>query len=559
MKSERLFRILGLIDDTLIEETETKISQRKRYKIRTVGLVAACLLLIGSLGFTWLATGGFQGFRAGMDAASGSNTGDNTSGSGYEDENNDDETFIIGGAPEALNEPTGSEPTEGVSSDGGSGIENGTVFMSYAGPVFPLISEANTNLTAERAMTLDFASGSYEDGTPRQWGVQIKDNYIIQNPTDQEIQIQALYPFAGNIRELDEQRPVIKMGETTLSGDLYAGSYSGGFQSTYGAVIPDTMNLENLNSWEQYRALLSDGSYQVQALEAAPALNIPVTVYEFSNFSKPLKDYPAATQAVTFENIHSQDTQIFSYGFEGFSQDPDRGVYQYSYFVPDGTRRSKNFKLLIVLGKDVGNYQLQGYQNGGCQSGEEINGVSCTVTRTASTLDAVLNRLCKDYAESYPDELPDASTGFSLDLFQDAISELLTQYGLLSDAPKDRYNDGRLDDIISETLVQDRVFYLRFPVTIPAGKNIAISIKSQKEPSYDFACSGSENVGLQGYDLITQLDSKLKFTRQTAALENIDGIKIMKQNFGFDIQKNILEVLLDPAQEHYYLEVKPVK
>ena len=48
----------------------------------------------------------------------------------------------------------GAAPSEG----GGAGHENGSVFMSYAGPVFPLtLLEENDKISADRNITLDFA------------------------------------------------------------------------------------------------------------------------------------------------------------------------------------------------------------------------------------------------------------------------------------------------------------------------------------------------------------------------------------------------------------------
>ena len=77
-----------------------------------------------------------------------------------------------------------------------------------------------------------------------------------------------------------------------------------------------------------------------------------------------------------------------------------------------------------------------------------------------------------------------------------------------------------------------------------------------KEPSFDFGCSGSENVGLQGYDLVTRLGSNLDFTAQTAALVHTDSIELIRQNFGFDPENGVAEVALDMETEHYYLEVR---
>lgn len=139
------------------------------------------------------------------------------------------------------------------------------------------------------------------------------------------------------------------------------------------------------------------------------------------------------------------------------------------------------------------------------------------------------------------------------------MSELLVQYGVLAgDGMKDRYSDGRLDDILSETMTQARVLYLAVPVTVPAGGSVDITFELWKEPSFDFGCSGSENVGLQGYDLVTALGSTLDFTAQTAALANVDGIEIVRQNLGFDLENGVTEVPLDLGREHYYLEVRPL-
>ena len=138
------------------------------------------------------------------------------------------------------------------------------------------------------------------------------------------------------------------------------------------------MNLDTLNSWHEYKALLENGSYLQQALKEYPVLDTPVTVYQFSDFSAPHADYPAATQAISFD-INPEETTIFTYGINGMEW--DETFRRYSYFVPDGMRNESDLKLLIVLGEDIGPYSLQGYENGGCHRGEEIDGVSCTVAR----------------------------------------------------------------------------------------------------------------------------------------------------------------------------------
>ena len=213
----------------------------------------------------------------------------------------------------------------------------------------------------------------------------------------------------------------------------------------------------------------------------------------------------------------------------------------------------------MVWGEDIGEYALQGYQNGGCNRGEEIDGVSCSVARRETTLGAALDLACRDSAAWYGEDWVSEEGPVTFAMYRGAAAELLSQYGPLSGTPMDRYADGRLDELIQETLHQERVLYLRFPVTVPAGGSAEVACAFWKAPSYDFGCSGSKNEGLQGYDLVTRLGSSLNFTRQSAALVNAGNVQITGQDFGFDPEGGVTSVELDLEQEHYYLEVRPVE
>ena len=158
MRSERLFRILGLVDSDLVEEAmsaaPSAAPRRRSASWRTLGL-AACLVLVCGLGLLWARSSG-----GAMNGA------------------------LSGGAD-------GSAPGASAGS-GGSGHSEGTVFMSYAGPVFPLTArEEDTGLTADRALAWDFAPGAYPDGEPRQWGAEVTDRYILTNLGAEDVAITA--------------------------------------------------------------------------------------------------------------------------------------------------------------------------------------------------------------------------------------------------------------------------------------------------------------------------------------------------------------------------------
>ena len=503
MKSERLFRILGLVDEDLIAGAEA-VAPKKQRNWRLILTSAACLALVLGIGAGQL-----------LPRVGGGNSGSSA------------------GA-------------------GGGGHDGGTVFMSYGGPVFPLtVAEAAEGVTAERRVVWDFSPITYADGSPRQWGVTATDGYVLTNNTDQDVTLKALYPFTGSLRDLERLSPEIAVDGASIGTELSVGAYPGGFTHA-GGNPEETYNLHELNSWEQYKALLSGGAYQDRALTPYSPADIPVVVYEFSDFAAPHEEYQAATQAIGF-GLDEAETTVLTYGFNGGSF--REGWRQYSYFVPDGMRREPELKVLIFIGKEPESYTLQGYQDGGCDPGEEIDGVSCTVTRREAVLDEIIYEICQYDRTRYSGD-GDTPVDF---LFRGTM-EMLTDYGLLAPGGgMDRYDMGRLDDVISDTLGVTRVMYLRFDVAIPAGGTAEVSARLWKQPSHDFFCSGSENVGIQGYDMVTRLGSVLDFTRQTAALANAEAMEIVRQSFGFDPEAGIFEVELDPDQEHYYMELRVMK
>lgn len=478
---------------------------------------------------------------------------------------------------------------------GGSGHDGGSTFMSYAGPVLPLtLREENDAITAQRDITLDFEpwvktwwsneqeAASRTDLTAEkrqevleqynEWfpeggwyrfssDILVTDAYALTNTSDTDQTISLLYPFVSGLDELDATTPTLTADGAELATTLHAGAYTGGFEGvwkgTIGGDSEGSVNLDYPESWEAYRLLLSDGSYQRDALEDYPDLSgTPVVVYKFTDpWGEPEDDdagIPNPSIRATF-NLDYSRTTVLSYGFHAGSYDREKGFMGQGFSIPQPGERGYGEKVcyLIVLGEDITNLTTQGYVTGGFDRADTIE-AGVTVTRYEADLDDILREvfaLLREEnvnGESWPG-------GSDYEMYYGLFCEELISYGMLSDDVKERYSTGWITD--SDFAHVDRVFYLEAEVTIPAGGSVEFSAVMRKEESFDHYCAHTENQGVSGYDMTTRLGSGLRFTGQTAQLLDHGQIEIVRQNFGFDPANGVNRVDLDMAVEHYYLEV----
>ena len=205
---------------------------------------------------------------------------------------------------------------------------------------------------------------------------------------------------------------------------------------------------------------------------------------------------------------------------------------------------------LIVLGDDVENMAYQGYVTGGWDTQATVE-AGVTIRRYETDLDTVLREAA---ALMYRDVQEVCGSGVDFEMYYGLLREDLTSHGLLSEQPVQRYDTGWLEE--NDVTNSDRVFYLEAEVTIPAGQSVELTAEMTREASFDFYCAHTENQGVYGYDMVTKLGSNLACTSQTATLEDRGQIEIVRQNFGFDLEQGVKTVVLDPDQEHYYLEVR---
>lgn len=523
MKAQRLFQVLGLIDEELIDEAWTYApAARKPSRTRQAPwlrgvAVAACCVLVCTFGFFYLVTGGFRGMGSYAETAAPETAGDSAD--------------------------AGSATTEESENGSSTSGDSAAGFLSYAGPVLPLTTaETGTGLTAERALTFDFSPGTYEDGSPRQWGAQVTDHYVLTNPTEADVTVTALYPVTGSLAGLSVLAPQVTVDGAAAAYEVYAGGYAGTFGDENDRD-GSTHNLAGPYSWEDYAALVSDEGYLTDALAGTPDLSTPVTVYDFSDVT--LTGEAERPELVVSCAFDPEETTILSYDFSASNWDDSGTWRQY------GERIDLNrwgTPTLIVLGADIDYALLADYG----LDAPALTGADCTVVRRETTLGEALTALCRTGLAEQK-----AASGVFLELYVKAAAELLTEYGPLSDAPMDRYMDGRLDDLLNEALFMDRVLYLAVPVTIPAGGSTELSVTFWKEPSYDFAGSGTGREGLQDFGVLTTAGSNLDFSSQTAALVNGSGVEIWEDDFGLVPEGDA--VSLDLSQAYYHLTVRPVE
>lgn len=477
----------------------------------------------------------------------------------------------------------------GRAGQGGSGSDGASVFMSYAGPVFPLtLGEENAAIEAERNVTLDFEPwapvwiSNREKADSRTWlteaerqevldfynehypeggqyksstDILVTDAYMLTNTSAEGQTLTVRYPFVSGLDNLEENRPTLTADGTELEATLRVGSYAGGFEGVWGANDPEgTANLAYPHSWTDYQTLLSDGSYLENTLGPGPDVtDVPVVVYKLTDPYGPEQDEEAGitnpTLRVTF-NLDYDKTNILTYGFHGASYDREAGVMIQDFSIPQPGEPNYGTKefYLLVLGEDVENMTIQGYANGSLEAdAPRLEGCGATVERYESDLDTMLRQLLPLIWEEAGQE------GADFEMYYRAFLEQLLSYGVLSDEPVERYDTGWLENIEGGMV---RVCWLESEVTVPAGGTVSITAAMTKEGSYDFHCAETANQGVYGYDLVTRLGSNLACSVQTATLEDRGQIEIVRQNFGFDLERGITTVPLDPAEEHYYLEVR---
>ena len=508
MRTIDIYNSITMLPDELVDETGAHRFRKKRVWVRWAAAAAAFALVVGIAG---AATGRIRLF--------GANAG------------------------------TG----------GGAGGENGYSYMYYVGPVLPLTAtDGAAGVTAARHVDFDFSPYAtrterieYEEPYEYEaWDTEavVTDRYTLVNGTGEARTLSLLYPVPLTLNDPAERFPTITVDGERRETTLYAGPYAGGFADAKGDHDPaERLNLDQASSWEAYAALLADSRYQAEAFAPAPDLNVPVTVYRVDDYVVAPTD--AVNPSLAFFFTPGEQSTVMTYGSNGGSDELGR-----SYRIVGGLGneyRPPEPVYIVVMGDDIADYRLQGYANMGGDEGTEID-VTARVTRYETTMEAFLRQIVDDYAETYQVRYGTFGVADTVprEMLYRLAAELLVRYGVLSDDPRERYY-GMLEEVF-EAYIMRRVLYLAFDVTIPAGGSVEIAATMRRDGSMDYV-GNKKNV--EGYDMATRLGSTLTFTEQTASVSHTEAVEIVKDNFGFDLPNGVTAVTLDPAGEHYWMQV----
>ncbi|MBR6657231.1 MAG: hypothetical protein IKL18_03570 [Oscillospiraceae bacterium] len=528
MKSEKLFDCITEIKEEFIEEGENEKFPKQKISIRKIaGMAAAFFIGVVALG-----------------------------------------TIGILFAPKA-------------SAGGGINREPGENYMSYAGPAFPLAATEDTaGLEFERSINFDFSpyytyNESYENGNGETvyydaWknDAMISDNYTVYNTTGEDITFTAVYPFAGNISTALSRIPQITVDGKEVETELKIGPYSGGFASAWGEKSEvERLNLSSLESWYEYKALLESGDYLKDAFGENPKMEQSVKVYSFEiEYNIPMTEFDEIENPdmmVTFD-YDTEKSNVYFYGFNSLRWNEDEGWVKAGSYIPKSF--SPDFEnhpiYIIVTGEDIENIGVKtvsGESKGSWDEREETEVFGITSEKYESTLGEAIYEIISsgDYESHYFDEEPTVRNLISNEEYLGYVAEFMYAHGQLSEDPAERYDRGRLDDIIIETGHVSRVMYLTFEVTVPAGGTLEIGTKTLREASYDFVGKRHEK-DLEGFDLVTRLGTNLNITKQKASVSNAEEIEIVYNNFGFDLPNGISSVVLG-EEEHYWMEICKIR
>ena len=417
------------------------------------------------------------------------------------------------------------------SDGGGTGAYN-----SYSGPVLPLTAvSGGENLETVRHVDFDFSP--YEGYVPSvisEGEVIVTDTYRLTNPTGEDVTARLVYPYEGRFQDERKYTPVLTVNGKAADAELYAS-------------VDAENQIFGAKDFQEYKERMGQRDYFAEAMAHGPELEFPVKVYHFTDITyQGDQDYPYIFLTIDF--AIPEGAQVWALHFDVLQSDKD-GTY--SIWMKDDLDE-KDMAYLFVLNGDVENLTFSGNLGHNETQTSTLTDVTCEYDTYETTFDQLIWEFAQVYDYwKFTDDSPEPGLITPELLYRDAVKRMGAHVG-------QEYNGitGAAVSLVSEffyqSITSQRLLYWVFDVTIPAGETVEVEAKYHQEASTDI---GGPKKRREGYDMATQLGSRLHFTDLSASITNPEFIEILRQNFGFNLKKNITRVELSLEEERYYLEV----
>gem|GEM_PF-5150121 len=422
----------------------------------------------------------------------------------------------------------------------------------YSTPVFPLTAAGIAeDLSAERLTVFDYT----DCGT---FLCDVTDEYVITNTGKEATTAELRYPVYAALSEEAVYLPTVLADGQLIKTYLKAGPAFSDFSlsatdSVAAGGQKETEDLERLN---MYRAAF-DAGYEDAAFDAEEMLSENVIVYEFSKISGPAPSEEAQNPTFSVEfDVDPQKSMVFSYRFNGMLNDWEELHFQRLVSVPQqGWPDHGKSSYLIVLGEDIENISLCGWTDGGAEV--SLDGIDASMRRYEARWDEVYSALAEDFFES------ESLTGSGQERdpilertgpeeFAELAYELIPVNGQASYEEAMRHGETSLDEFFQRASGLGRLVYTVFPVEIPAGSSVTVSLSFSKASSHDFK---GKHRDLGGFSLACRLGSDLYYSSQRAELRLTDGIELRDNDLGLEKGQNAAVVTLAPERSCYFFDV----
>lgn len=531
-QAEELFQAIGYIDDTLILRSDRQKKRKSWFGVYGGLMVsAACLALL--FGANYIVNRPVMDEHQSTVSTQPNHQGDGN-GPDYYD-------------PSATPIPDDDRTQQESPKDYGMMPEFGWVDFN-PGPIMPLtLAEEKEGITAERELLYDFSAVSKED----KGYVPIRDSYVLTNTTDKDETVTVYYPYVTDVWELSTYPPQLTVdGEarnTTILNGAYMGEDSEGMPRLFGPTV----------STDEYPSMLKEVKPLNSAIDEE-LMKQRVWAYELEDWDSQNVPQNIATYVVKFKV--DDPNKVFT--AHCYTTEYD-GEYLQVSFNRSALLAEQATGAVYFLGEGPLECLEQGYLYVDTTEEYKTDKVTAKLKTYESTVEEVL-RAQMDVQLKKLDKGANRLSKELEDLYFERMAYMFRDMYTWANDGKDTPEDGvfyekSISDIAYTAWDCESIYLLSETITIPAGSSIKVDFDYEKSGACNTYEPQEEFRDNYCYDNMPNLLTNLKFTEQSAVIEESGNIRIEDQNYQFDLAEGIKRVQLALDAERYYMIVKILK